>query len=285
LLLIIIALLLAAPFLQHTIKRSKASGWIVIPAASFRETYHQFYPLIDSLEKKDYELHSFATGFKKIDTTVSTNNDTTSNNYWRLLTQLSDTLAQAIPVDLFTPNNLSYFDGIKPKTNLNIHWHTYTPVDSVKNWIGGAWLTTGGNIRVAQGIATPKSISYQYDDLKNGQSGSDYDMTIDNGVPVIGLKKTSSKKIKVDTTTQRIAIYADKNKVDADYLKAALFAIADLTKQKTIIRQFSSVELIPARQDWLFWLTEKPMDNEIVHKTKKTYLLMSAVKAAIFLRG
>jgi hypothetical protein len=271
LLLIVLALLLAAPFWSRRANINKTVGWILIPTKNFQETYHKFQPAIDSLKTKGYELHAFDPGFKKVDTTAVVINDSSSNNYWRLLDQLNDTVSTATPVELFTPNSLTFFEGTKPASGLNMSWHTYTPADSVKTWIADAWLTTNGDIRIARATATPLGINYQFDELKNGLSGPAYDLTINNGIPIISLKGSPSEKVKVDTTTRRIAIYTDKNNIDASYLKAALYAIAGSTKRKTVIRSYQQADAIPAGQDWLFWLTERPAGDAIIHKTKNLF--------------
>jgi hypothetical protein len=271
LLLVLLSLLLTEPFWSHRANINKTAGWILIPTKNFHETYHKFQPAIDSLKKKGYELHAFEPGFRKVDTITAAINDNSLNNYWNLLDQLNDTLSAVTPVELFTQNNLAFFDGTKPAGGLNMNWHTYSPVDSAKSWIADAWLTTNGNISIARGIATTLGTNYQFDELKNGLSGPVYDLTIDNGEPVISLKGSPSEKVKVDTATRRIAIYTDKNNIDAGYLKAALYAIAGSTKRKTVIKAYQQANMIPTGQDWLFWLTEKPVEADIVQKTKNLF--------------
>jgi hypothetical protein len=272
LLLILLAFLLAGPFWQQHLKAGKTKGWLLIPKENFNEVYQRFKPDIDSIGKKGYEFHYFDQSFPKADINELLQHpgkDTATAqpaNYWALVRQLEHHIPATVTAELFTPNTISHFRGEKPATGLTLNWHTYTPADSVNTWLAGAWLTVNGNIRVVQGTATPGGTSYQYNDIKNGgQTGSVYQVGVDNGIPVVSLKNS---KISVDTTTQRIAIYTDKHSIDANYLKAALMAVSQFTQRKTIIRQYTDAETIPADQDWIFWLSEDSIDDEIIDQAK-----------------
>ncbi|MES2279086.1 MAG: BatA domain-containing protein [Bacteroidota bacterium] len=272
LMLILLAFLSAAPFWQQHLKAGKAKGWLMIPEVNLLQTYHHFQPQIDSLTKAGYELHFLRSDFKKQDLTelLKTYPDSMALqdtlNYWALSKQLSSKIPSSLPVALFTTNHISHFKGERPTTGLTINWHTYTPADSVSTWLAGAWLTSNGNIRVVQGTATPTGTTYQYNDIKNGgKAGSAYTVGVEHGEPVVSL---NDSKISVDTTTQRIAIYTDKNMVDANYLKAALDAVSQLTQRKTLIKIYRQPEAIPTNQDWLFWLSEEAIDDDIISQTK-----------------
>jgi hypothetical protein len=277
LLLTLLALLLAVPLLQQHLKTSKAKGWILIPYADFNQAYRKFQPKIDSLAKTGYEVHFFRPDFLKQDLNELVNNKTLpdstqkkdSLNYWALINQLTDRVSSATPVELFTPNTITHFRGEKPVTSLHINWHTYTPADSVNNWLAGAWLTDNGSIRVMQGTSTPSGTTYQYNDVKNGgQNSSAYSVAIDKGLPFVNLQDT---KIPVDTAIPHIAIYTDKAEVDASYLKAALQAIAQLTGRNMVIKLYNHADAIPVNQDWIYWLSEKPVDTTLSAKTKNLF--------------
>ena len=63
----------------------------------------------------------------------------------------------------------------------------------------------------------------------------------------------------VDTGVIKISIYADKNKRDADYLKASLEAIHAFTKRKIEINVVPATSSFPQKTVWLFWLSDKPL--------------------------
>lgn len=277
LMLILLALILAAPFLQRHLNITKAKGWVLMPKPYFSETYSRFEHKIDSLVKEGYEVHYFNTGFQKTNTDsllkggdyIDERSNTTPVNYRALTRLLSKKVPASTAVEIFTPGYIGSFTGTKPQTNLHINWHTYTPVDSVRTWPAAAWLTTNGTIRIMQGTSSPSGTGYQYIDIKNGgQNGSAYQLSMEHGVPVVSSDK---QKISVDTATQRIAIYSDKDAGDAGYLKAALSAIAQLTQRKATIRQYTSLQNIPAGQNWLFCLSDRAITQTAALKAKNIF--------------
>lgn len=275
LLLILLAFLLAAPFWQQHLKPGKVKGWLLIPKENFNEAYRHFKPTIDSCNKQGYELHYFNRGFARIDLNTLLQHPTKDTavtqpaNYWALIKQLDHQIPASVTAEIFTPNTVNHFIGIRPASPLKLNWHTFTPADSVHTWLADAWLTGNGNIRVMQGKATPLGISYQYHDIKNGgQPGSPYVVSVENGKPLVSFNRS---KLIADTTTQRVAIYTDKNTVDAGYVKAALQAIAQLNERKTIINTYTQPEAIPTGQNWIFWLSEKPVGDATIQKTKNLF--------------
>jgi hypothetical protein len=275
-LLTLLVFLLTIPLWQQHLKTNKAKGWVLVSYAGFNTTYHQFQPKIDSLTKAGYEFHYFNSGFAKKDLNELVSNktapDTTqkkdSLNYWLLIDQLANKVSSGTPVELFTANTATHFSGEKPVTSLHINWHTYMAADSVSTWLADAWLTGNGNIRVMQGTSTPSGTTYQYNDIKNGGQNSAYTVTIDKGRPWVYLKDS---KLNVDTAITRISIYTDKTETDANYLKAVLQAIAQLTGRNTVIRLYSQANTLPAGQDWVYWLSDKPVSGTLSAKNIFSY--------------
>jgi hypothetical protein len=273
LLLTLLAFLLATPLWQQHLKAGKARGWILIPKENFNQTYRRYKTTVDSFQKAGYEFHYFNQGFAKADLNAVLQHpgkdSTSTSNYWDLVKELAHQLPATVPAALFTPNTIEHFTVDKPTSALKLNWHTYTPADSVNTWLAGAWLTPTGNIRVVQGTAIPTGTNYQYTEVKNGgQTGSPYQVSLDNGLPVVTFNQS---KLTVDTATQHIAIYAGKNTIDAGYLKAGLDAVAQFTLRKTIIKVYNQTDAIPGNQNWIFWLSEQPAGDAIVQKTKNLF--------------
>ena len=267
LLLILIAFLLATPLWQEYLKAGKAKGWVLIPKENYNETSGHFKSVIDSAKKRGYELHYFNKGFAKIDLQqlqehpFKDSAGTTPVNYWDLVKQLQHQIPASVKAEIFTPNTITHFNSGKPDNGLNINWHTYTPADSVNTWLAGAWLTIKGNIRVMQFTATPTGTSYQYTD-----AASAYHINIENGVPIVRPKNDVENEVLADTATNNIAIYADKNLTDANYLQSALAAISVLTQHKTSVKLYQQASTIPAGCTWLFWLSDKSLPAGISAK-------------------
>jgi hypothetical protein len=281
-LLILLALLLAAPLLQRYIKSTAVKGWVLVPPASFKETYQHFQPKIDSLVNNGYEVRFLETGFEKQDLSelkAKTNSTEQKDtlNYWTLVKQLAGNVAPSTPVEIFTPNTIIHFSGEKPETPFKLNWHTYTPTDSIAAWPAHAWLMANGNTRVLQGRSTQTGTEYQYRDIINGQNDT-YKIVVNNGSPYISFENAT---IPVDTSILRIAIYSDNIIHDVNYLTAALLAVSQLTGRNTIIKLYNNAATIPADQTWIYWLSEKAPDATTCSKTKSLFIYQAGKPAGI----
>jgi hypothetical protein len=273
LLLILLALLLAMPLWHKKLETIKAKGWIIVPKENFQIAYSKFKSRIDSLNNAGYELHFFNTGFSKTDLKQILLNPKdslqTANikaaDYWNLTRQLDTTVSSTLPIYIFTPNRANYFTGQKPRVALNLHWQTYLPADSAATWIEGAWFNNNNTIRVVQGNSKPTGTIYTYTNIQTGNlPNSPYNVTVNNGLAIVSLKTGNHQPVKLDTSALRIAVYADNNNADANYLKAALQAVSQFMQRKTVIKQYKNPKTIPANQTWLFWLSEKPLYAQLL---------------------
>jgi hypothetical protein len=273
LLLALIAMLLAAPVWQRYVTAQK-KGWVLIPQESLKETYQQFKPTIDSLDKVGYEFHYFNKGFakqelKKILADASLKDTTTNANYWSLLKQLENRVGNT-PLYLFTQNGIGHFKGSKPVVKLtSLYWQTYTAKDSVAKWIDKAFISNNGAIKVTVGNSTPSSTYFTTQAIQGGGS-NDVTVNVQNGQPVVSLKNTT-QSVPVDTSAMRIAIYTDKHQLDVGYLKAALSAAVDFMGRKSVIKENSSPAQIPAGQAWVFWLSEQPVKDGVLKSSKNIF--------------
>lgn len=276
LLLVLLTMLLALPVLQQRIMAAKVKGWVMLPKEQFSETYRYYKTSIDSLTSAGYEFHFFNTGFPKaglsrllagrkdlktIDTVLSM-----PSAYWSLLQQLDNQVPSSRKVYLFTTNTSDHFNSARPEIGFNLNWKTYTPADSVSNWIQGAWFTANNTIRVVKGTSKPSGTRYQYDNIGVNRGNSQFNVNVTGGIPVVSLNDFKSS-VKVDTSTQTIAIYTDRYQADADYLKAALDAVAQFTQRKTTVKQYTNANTIPKGQSWVFWLSDQPYPARLSQAT------------------
>ncbi|MDN3584820.1 BatA domain-containing protein [Mucilaginibacter flavus] len=276
-LLIVVALLLAVPIYRKYQSLSTVKGWVIIPKESLKETYNKFKPVIDSLSKSGYEFHFFEGKFSKFDLNKALN-DTAKDrraevkNYWNLLSILNKQLPETMPVYLFTPNQSRYFSGSKPSVSLNLHWQTYTPADSVTQWIKSAWFTNSNAIKVVEGNSKPSGTYFTNYIIKSeGDPKSPFTVDVNQGKLAINLKNTKQKSTLIDTTALKIAIYTDVYKADAGYLKAALLAVGNFALRKISIQQYADPSQIKAGNSWIFWLSDKPIDAATVKKTGQIF--------------
>ena len=272
--LLLLAMLLAVPVWQQNLSSAKTKGWLLIPKQNVSESLHKFNPLIDSLTKAGYEFHYFNKGFAKADlkklradTSMNDKPQTDDPNYWNRVSILSQQLPAVMPVYLITPNGASHFSGNKPSVTLNLKWKTYIAIDSVSTWIEKAWFTTNNDIKVIQGNSRPSGTVFANYTIASGAAANSlFEVGTANGNPTVKLKNGNQSTVIIDTATLRLAVYTDKYNADAGYLKAALQAIANFSKLKVTIKQYTNPAQIPAGQNWLFWLADKQLDATVQKK-------------------
>jgi len=279
LLLLLLAFMLAGLIWQRNTTVVKAKGWLLIPKENLVESYSKFKPLVDSLLKAGYEFHYFNKGFAKADlnkatadTLVKKDKLQVSNiNYWSTVAALNQ-LQSRVLVYLITPNRTTHFAGNKPTIALNLHWRTYVPDDSVSRWIENAWFTPNNDIKVIEGNSTPSATNFTYTFIKAGEAaGSPVEISTQDGKPTVKLKNSNQAPVVIDTATKQLAIYPDKNNVDATYLKATLQAIATFSQLKINVKIYTDPGQIPQGQSWIFWLSDKPQDAGIGEKASHVF--------------
>src|SRR5476651_143293 len=266
LILIVLAGLLAQPFLNRHADNSKIKGWVMMPKQSFKETYAKFKKPVDSLTNAGYEFHYFDEGFTKanlLDIVKDTTkiNDTITVNYWNTLSRLNTKKPANLPVYLYTDNLMNHFGGSKPTVAANLRWQTYTPADSVSEWVEKAWFTADNNIKVVKGSSNPRGTSYAWYTLQPGQGSALFSSTINNNGAGISLKSKPQQSTIADTAVFRIAVVADNSQVDAAYLNAALKAIAPFIPHKVQLAYYNNAMQVKQKHNWLFWLANKPVDK------------------------
>jgi hypothetical protein len=265
LLLALLALVLTLPLRKKQISSSSIKGWVLIPSENLKESYQKFKPEVDSLTKAGYEFHYFDQGFQKAvlsealaDGKNLKKDSSNAASYWTLLEQLDGQIPSSLPVYLFTSNRATHFKGEKPQIALNLHWKTYSLADSTNTWLAKAWLSDNNDIQVVQGNSKASGIYFINYSIKSGdQRNANFTVNTENGKLTVSQK--GSNQVTVDTTTWRFAIYAEKNSADANYVKAALSSIVQFTKHKAVIRQYADAVQIPLHQNWVFWLSAKPV--------------------------
>jgi len=125
------------------------------------------------------------------------------------------------------------FSGERPSTDREVHWHTYTPNDSVRHWIQSAWLGAGDSIQVLSGMSRSTGSVYTSESMAPG----------------------SQLAVRVDTSTLRVVVVADPvYRQDGLYVGAALRALQQYTR-----RRMELTDRTPGAADWLFWLSARPV--------------------------
>lgn len=272
LLLIILALILAGPLWNSKINTSANKGWILIEKQNLTETSSQFKAEIDSLSKLGYEFHFFEPGFQyaKLEDALNENKSEIGSEqllpYWSLIKLLEYEIPENTQVFLFTPNLLNRLGTERPLVTHPIQWKTYTPSDSTATWIENAWFNESDSVNVTIATSSPNKTTFKTIAIDPASKNSQFEFNIQNGKASLKFKNKKqgdSLTVTIDTATIRIAIYTDKFKNDASYLRAAFSAIKKYTYRKIKLTEYSTIN-IPSGQNIIFWLSETAIPPGIV---------------------
>ncbi|MDI9364234.1 MAG: BatA domain-containing protein [Flavobacterium sp.] len=260
LLILLLALLLAKPQWQSTPKANTQKAWLVIDANQPLKTYYACKPVIDSFLANNYELHLLQKGFQKFtlaDTNQLANDTIQAQNYWLLYQQLLSTNASGY---VFTDRLVQHFVGTATPINNRFKWISYSGKNATHTWLIQAYTTYQDSLVVNIGNSTPAGtiISSKTVPYKNGVQA---EMLLQG--QQLSLTAKPSATISIDTATLVMAIYAKEYAVDASYVKAALVAIKTFTKRKMQIVVTNNVANLPKQMDWLFWLSDSPVNTTI----------------------
>lgn len=276
-LIILLAFLLSEPVRKKPIAPAHKAGWILIEKQNLNETYLKFRDRIDSLRKAGYELHYFNPRFEKIkdpDETLLTWKDTVDSgaiSYWTLLKDLNHKLSGDHDVYLFTANRLSRVSGTRPEVHYNLRWYSYSPQDSVSEWIAEAYLDGPDKIRLIKARSERGSTIYSPEVIPATGNGEVL-TTFVEGKLTAALKNTTHRiPVTVNISQTTITIFADRFAQDADYLQSALEAIRTYNGRNLKIQRFESITRIPRQQDWLFWLSHRPVPKHLIAKSRFIY--------------
>lgn len=128
---LLLTLFLAKP-VWNTQTRQSNQGWILLPRASMSIAYQTYRQRIDSLLQLGMELHALEPGFPLI----AFNKDSLLNdpsdlvpNFWTLATQLEKVAPAQYQLHVFTPEQLQFYQGLKPILHRALVWNTY-PIPS-----------------------------------------------------------------------------------------------------------------------------------------------------------
>ncbi|TCC87069.1 hypothetical protein EZ428_23005 [Pedobacter frigiditerrae] len=221
LIVILLAFVLAQPFIKKTITHTKNSGWVLLDRNQFSTVYQTNQQTIDSLVNLGYELRDFNLGFTQFFLKDSLAHATKSGtlSYSVLLRQLNKQIPVGYSAYLFADHRLSNFDGDLPKLSFNLTWKEFKQGDTIKTW------STKFLNKSYEGKSTPIATSYTTSQSQN--------------LPVV-----------------KVAIH-DPIGNDAKYIKASLGAISDFTKRKFEVVNWN-VAITDA--DVVFWLSDEPFN-------------------------
>ncbi len=229
LLIVLVAFLLAQPYLIQNIEAKNIGGWILIDKSNLQKVYQQERRSIDSLRKKDYEIHDFNVGFAllPLEDTLIVKKEISKGviAYSSLLNQLNSLVPAGASVYLYTDRLLNRFGEKLPITNYQLKWKTINDTDTVSSWI------TEFAGKKLEAKSTPRATSYQ--PIANAKN------------PVIN-----------------VAISETGGNNDRKYIIAALNAIGSFSDREIEINHKDT------KYDIGFWLSEQPVNQAFKNSIK-----------------
>jgi len=230
LLIILIAFLLAQPYIKKTLNAKNKGGWILVEKSKFPQVFKDNRKTIDSLTKRNYEIHDFNLGFNllSLKDTIASEREQIVNalKHTALLKELNNLVPAGTSVYLFASQQLNQFDDVLPLTNYKLIWKPVNQADTLSSWI-------------------TQFAGKKYEANSN-PSVVEYKALNSDDAPVIS-----------------VAIFEEAGSNDSKYIKAAIHAIASFSKRKIQINQPN------AAFDVGFWLSEKSISQNFKASIKE----------------
>lgn len=273
LLIILLAFILAKPFWNSLKKEETNSAWVLIEGENSKEIYQNFKSEIDSLTALGYDLRIFKPDFKEVKIEEIQKGEVSKNkiknpSYWTLLNLLNDKIPANTKAFLFTGNQLSKTGNKRAEISFPLKWKSITPKDSTSTWVENAWFHESGNISVNIANSSPTATIYNTETFDPTSKNTRFRLNLEGGIAKLSYKDSKNKdsnSIIIDTSSINIAIYSDKYKKDANYIKAAINSIKSYTSSKIELREYFTKN-IPSGQNIIFWLSESPVPDQISPK-------------------
>jgi len=222
LLLVLLAFLLAQPYLKKIISGHNKNGWILVEKNNFSRVFKTHQKTVDSLLKKGYEIHDFNVGFKPLslkDPALKETKQDSTLSYTALFCAANQFIPTGTKVYFFADHRLIRFGNELPAVNYKLNWVPLKQSDTLSNW-----------------IATYAGKKYE---AKSNSSNTSYQaLNLSDEGPI------------------RVAIHENSGTTDRKYLIAALKAIENFTKRKIIINAATEKASIG------FWLSDNPVSAD-----------------------
>lgn len=234
LLLLLLAFVLASPYLVIKSNKNQYPGWVLIEKRDLGTAYQQSRPTIDSLLQLGYELRDFSKDFKKMtlaDTAASMGitGDSVQNN---LFVSLNKAVPSKYKVYLFSDRRLSKLPSNIPALNFDFQWREIERTDTVSNW------TSNYKGKEFNGRSTPTASWY------------------------------TNARAKTDTAAIMVLIHSKPGAGDATYVRAALQTISDYSGRKIEIENWTSERYQTVKPDLVFWLSDNPVPELLLNPWK-----------------
>jgi hypothetical protein len=271
LLILIIAFLLAEPFINKKLIAKDDKGWVLIEKEQIKNLNKVHLKEIDSLVQNGFEIHDLNINFPIINLkdTISWQETSTSRpSSSSLLKQLNTQLPAGFKVYWYGGNLLSQYPDEVIKSSLAIQFSNILKADSAVFKVAEAYFTNKDSLKVLLMNSTSGQTNYSFQNVTD--QTKNVLLKIDSGLSFLKTNEQSSW-IKADTNTLYVSVYEAQNKKDASYLKAAILAIRDFSQRKISFQVVSNPKEVSPKTRILFWLSTVAIPKNL----KKEIILFS----------
>ncbi|WP_336514412.1 BatA domain-containing protein [Pollutibacter soli] len=271
---LLISFFMAKPYLTNSSTEKKEAGWIIAGSDVYEQTISNHQALIDSLQRNGYVFRKWDTSLsvmnqKKWSEDLKNHNNEVAIKPWELVQLINKKAAKDFPVFIFSNNQLNLYHGKRPPSHAAIHWiFSQSPPRSTK-YISGARLISEDSVDVVIATGTSGELNKTKDKISLTNPPSSY--KIKTEADQIYLSYDDNAPVIADTAPGKMIIVDEPGKTDGKYLKAALEAIASTTGVRMEITSVTTGQSIADHADWIFWLSEQIIPEEIKAKQVLVY--------------
>ena len=261
-LLALLVLLLAQPWLSRPPAEEDLPGWVLLsPELPADPAFFQVQDEIQQLLDQGYELRMLGPDFPKTTLNSLQGQSVPSINGWSLLKE-AETRVPPGKLHFYSTNRIVSFNGYRP--GFDIQWRS-VPSQAVNRWIESIWRDLDDQVRVTIGVSNAESCDFQTytlnenDDaftIKQTEEGQTVCLSqtdafpLDDQVPI-----PTNQPILVTVVTH------PERAQDQAYLKAAIQTAAPLNLVQTRFQTLPDMDLTNA--DIIFYLAPGPLPEPL----------------------
>lgn len=162
--------------------------------------------------------------------------DMEGTSWWESFHVLDQQTPPGIPFYVFTDGLLEHFRGVRPVSDRLVYWQiSNVPEDSIIHWVAAAWKQGIDSMGVIRGSSGASGTSYIY-------------------------QEEAKDSTSLDTATLQVMVYTDdKYTRDGQWVTGAVRALGQFTHRNILVKNYREGEPV----DWLFWLSSKPLPEQI----------------------
>ena len=237
---LLLAALLAGPYLNTNKTPGAAPGWVLLGAGHHSLLDDTQRQLIDSLLANDYTVHAFEPGFRQL--SIPNNGDTVASisNQFALIHQLNERLPADFPVTVFSRPEITQLVGDIPTTPLKLNWHAFTKEDTahVARFITHAWKTSSDSLAVLVGTSDSQGTRFERLTIKGNGREEGVQLDVDKGQIRVKFPR-QHEWITVIDKPLAVQFAVDGHPIDAEYVKAVLVAFEQQTGWRVTIDTYN----------------------------------------------